>query len=58
MRVIFIIYEFISIISFFVLSYQDWNETPNIISFLICCLINIFLSEIWPIYWGILHWIY
>jgi hypothetical protein len=30
--------------------YNAWN-------WLIAVPVNIFLSTIWPIYWGVLHWV-
>ena len=51
------LYQVISLATFIYLNIVDWNTTHGAISFFICFSINIFLAEIWPIYWGILHWL-
>ena len=33
------------------------NYDYNSINWIVVIPINIFLSEIWPVYWAILHWI-
>lgn len=52
------IYVIIDIITFFYLSYVDWHQTSNFLSFIVCLVVNGFLGTIWPIYWGFLHWIF
>lgn len=55
--IIMLLYQIVSILTLIFLLYQDWHETSDFLSFALCFVINIFLSEIWPIYWLVLHWI-
>lgn len=52
-----LIYQAIAIATFVYLTFFDgydytaWN-------WLIAVPVNIFMGQIWPIYWGILHWVF
>lgn len=54
---LFILYEVVSLATFIFLTFFDgyiytsWN-------WIIAIPVNLFLAEIWPIYWIILHWIH
>ncbi|MCJ2164364.1 MULTISPECIES: hypothetical protein [unclassified Pseudodesulfovibrio] len=43
--------------TFIYLMATDWNETSGFFSLLVCFVVNVFLAQIWPIYWVILHWL-
>jgi hypothetical protein len=55
MRWIMLLYQTVSFATFIFLTFLDgyvytwWN-------WIIAIPVNIFLSELWPIYWGILRW--
>ena len=40
------------------LCYVDWQTVDNFFALLICFALNTFLASIWPIYWGLLHWLF
>lgn len=43
--------------TFIYLAVEDWQTTNGILSFLFCLAVDVFLASIWPLYWGVLHWI-
>ncbi len=45
------------IATFGYLMYSDWPDM-NWWNWIILIPINVFLAQIWPIYWGLLHWIF
>ena len=55
MRILFLLGDFVT---FIYLCVNDWQEVDGFFNLALCFGINLFLSSIWPIYWGILHWIY
>ncbi len=44
-------------LTFAYLMAADW-PTLNAWNWLIVVPINLFLATIWPIYWGVLHWLF
>lgn len=52
-----VIYGLGCIVTFIVLCIFDSNTGANGAEWLIVIPINIFLSTIWPVYWGIVHWV-
>jgi hypothetical protein len=46
-----------SVVTFVVLMVEDWPRL-NWWNWIIVAPINLFLGEIWPIYWGILRWVF
>lgn len=52
---LFVIYQLLSAFTFIYLTFFDgyiytwWN-------WMIAIPVNVFLAEIWPIYWGLFHW--
>ena len=53
----FILYELIGWVTFVYLMFFNGYQY-NYWNWLIAILVNLFLSQTWPIYWAILHWIY
>ena len=52
----FILYHIVSIGTFVYLTFFDGYEY-TLWNWIIVIPLNIFLAEIWPIYWLLLHWI-
>jgi hypothetical protein len=46
-----------NILTFLYLAAEDWREVSGPFKLLFCFAIDEFLALIWPIYWGILHWL-
>jgi hypothetical protein len=53
----FILYEIVGWSTFVFLTFFDGYKY-NYWNWAIAIPINLFLSQIWPIYWTILHWIF
>jgi|TARA_B110000503_G_scaffold91149_1_gene137673 hypothetical protein len=52
-----ILFVFADIATFIYLMVVDWPDV-NAWNWIIIIPVNVFLATIWPIYWGILHWIF
>lgn len=52
-----LIYILIDIGTFIYLTFFDGYEY-NAWNWLIAIPVNLFMATIWPLYWGLLHWIF
>jgi hypothetical protein len=50
------VYSLVSLGTAFYLTFMD-GYVYNAWNWLIAVPVNLFLGSIWPIYWGILHWV-
>ena len=56
-RGILAIYFLVDIATFIYLTFLD-DYVYNSWNWIIAIPINLFLATIWPVYWGVLHWIF
>jgi hypothetical protein len=52
-----VVYLIGDVATFAYLMIQDWPDVRGIGTGILITAINVFLAQIWPIYWAALHWI-
>lgn len=57
MRGLIVLFWLVDLATFIYLCVQDWQQVDGFFNLAICFSVNAFLATIWPIYWGVLHWI-
>lgn len=51
------IYVIVDAITFIYLMHADWSDI-NWWNWIIIIPVNVFLAQIWPIYWAFIHWLF